>query len=243
MRIHLALVIACGFAAPLFADDKFIPPEYTIARADTPPTIDGKLDDPIWQNAKPIDEFVFPWHTAGEKEPTSARLLWDDECLYIGHVCKDKQITARHKEHDGMISKDDCFEIMLMPNPVTPEKYYNLEWNVIGGIIDNHRPNGPGKPRAEKWDAEGLRFAGTYVGTLNDDTDEDESWTCEIAIPWENFKQHLKNFPPQPGDVLRGNLNRHGGDTNMQYSQWSHGGTPKPAFHTPGRFGKFTLGE
>lgn len=223
--------------------DDFRPPEYTIRHTAQPPKIDGQLDDAVWKQAGVIDDFVFPWHTVGEKEPSVVRLLWDEECLYIGHVCTDAHITARHTERDGKIAQDDCFEIMLMPNPETPEKYYNLEWNVIGGVIDNHRPQGPDKPRAEKWDAEGLRIAGTYVGTLNDDTDRDESWTVEIAIPWQNFKAHLKHFPPRTGDVFRGNLNRHGGDTNMQYSQWSHGGTPKPSFHTPGRFGIFTLGE
>ncbi len=81
MRFPLALLLACGFAAPVAADEKFVPPEYTIARTDSPPTIDGKLDDAVWKNAKLIDDFVFPWHTAGEKEPSSARLLWDDECL------------------------------------------------------------------------------------------------------------------------------------------------------------------
>ncbi len=233
-----ALILACEFA--LFPDD-FTPPAYTIHRAVQPPVIDGKFDDDVWQRAPAIDEFVFPWHKAGEKEPSSARLLWDDEHLYIGHVCTDAYITARHTDRDGKIPEDDCFEIMLMPNPDTPLIYYNIEWNVIGGIVDNHRPHGPDKPRAEKWDASGLRLAGAHHGTLNNDSDTDQSWTVEIAIPWKNFEKHLKHSPPQPGDVLRGNLNRHGGQTNPQYSQWSHGGTPMPAFHTPSRFGKFTL--
>lgn len=235
--------IVLGLLSATASADDFRPPEYVIQRTATAPKIDGKLDDDIWKRAGVIDEFVFPWHKAGAKEPSVARMLWNDDGLYIGHVCTDAHITARHTARDGKISEDDCFEIMLLPNPESPLVYYNLEWNVIGGIIDNHRPNGPDKPRAEKWDAEGLRLAGAYIGTLNDDTDADESWTVEIAIPWKNFEQHLKRFPPQAGDVLKGNLNRHGGKTNMQYSQWSHGGTPQPSFHTPGRFGKFVLAE
>jgi hypothetical protein len=214
-----------------------------IRRAPAPPTIDGKLDDAVWDRAGVIDRFVFPWHTSGEKEPSTAWLLWDDECLYVAHLCRDAHITAVHTERDGKIPEDDCFEIMLMPNPATPQKYYNIEWNVIGGLVDHHRPHGPDQPRAAKWDAEGLRIAGSYVGTLNDDSDVDEWWGVEVAIPWRNFQPHLKHFPPKIGDVMKGNLNRHGGKTNPQYSQWSPGGTPKPAFHTPGRFGTFTLAE
>lgn len=236
----LGILVPAEFVAS--AEPAFVAPKYTVPRTATPPTIDGRLDDAVWQRAEVIREFVFPWHQSGEKEPSEARLLWDDDCLYVGHVCRDAHITALHTERDGKIPEDDCFEIMLMPNPQTPEKYYNIEWNVLGGIVDNHRPHGPNKPRAEKWDAEGLRIAGTYIGTLNDDTDNDQSWTVEIAIPWKNFLSQLNHVPPQPGDVLKGNLNRHGGKTNMQYSQWSHGGTPKPSFHTPDRFGTFLLG-
>ena len=69
-------LIACEFAAPVLADDNFTLPEYTIHRAAEPPTIDGKLDDAVWKKAAVIDQFVFPWHTSGEKEPSAARLLW-----------------------------------------------------------------------------------------------------------------------------------------------------------------------
>jgi hypothetical protein len=36
---------------------------------------------------------------------------------------------------------------MLMPDPAKPEVYFNLEFNVIGGLLDNFRPRGPNRPR------------------------------------------------------------------------------------------------
>jgi hypothetical protein len=212
-------------------------PVYLIHRAGTLITIDGKLDEPAWVAAPDVGPFHFPWWKAGKKEQTVAKMLWDDENLYVACICEDAHITAQTREHDGPVAQDDCFEIMFAPNPDKPEVYFNIEWNVIGGYVDNFRPNGPKKPRAPKWDAEGVKIAGSYVGTLNDDSDTDQYWIAEAAIPFKNFAFVGAQTPPKPGYQWLLNLNRHGGKTNMQYSQWSPGDTPTPTFHTPHRFG------
>lgn len=216
-------------------------PSYTVFRANGPIRIDGKLDEAEWFAAPDLGPMQFPWWQSGKKEQSTVKLLWDNENLYIAHVSLDGHITARHKDRDGKVFEDDCFEIMLAPDPDRPEVYFNIEWNVIGGYVDNHRPNGPKQPRAPKWDAEGVRIAGHYEGTLNDDSDVDRYWLVEVAIPWRNFRGFAKSVPPKPGATMNFNINRHGGVTNAQYSQWSAGDTAKPAFHTPHRFGKMIL--
>ncbi len=213
-------------------------PTYTVYRANEPLRVDGRLDEAAWFAAPAVRLAAFPWYESGIRHATVVKLLWDSENLYIAHVSEDKHITARHTERDGKIPEDDCFEIMIAPNPDKPEVYFNLEWNVLGGLVDNFRPNGPKQPRAPKWDAEGVRIAGSYSGTLNDDSDEDRSWTVEAAIPFRNFAAYAKSAPPKPGEHWNANLNRHGGKTNPQFAQWSPGDTPKPSFHTPHRFGR-----
>src|SRR5437867_6379392 len=58
---------------------------YEIHRAASPISIDAKLDEPAWQKAAPARDFHFNRWTAGEKEPTVAKMLWDDENLYVGY--------------------------------------------------------------------------------------------------------------------------------------------------------------
>jgi hypothetical protein len=164
--------------------------------------------------------------------------LWDDVYLFVAHICEDAHISARHTERDGYIPEDDCFEVIFAPNPDKPNVYFNIEWNVIGGFVDNHRPNGPKQPRAPKWDDTGVNIAGTSIGKLNDDSDEDEYWIVEVAIPFKNFVHAMPNTPPQAESSWNLNLNRHGGQSNPQYSQWSKADTPAPNFHTPHRFGR-----
>jgi len=115
------------------APGNFRRPEYTILRAGTPIKIDGKLDEPAWFAAPDVGEFQFPWWKEGKKEQTRAKLLWDDDNLYIGIICEDAHITARHTERDGNIPEDDCVEVMITPNLETPNIYYNIEFNLSGG--------------------------------------------------------------------------------------------------------------
>ena len=228
-----------GVAVP-GAKTKFRRPTYSILRASTSITLDGRMDEAAWHEADNMGPFHFTWWKSGKKKQTVAKMLWNDKYLYIGHICQDEHITARYKNHDDPVARDDCFEVMLTPDLGRPEFYFNIEWNVRGAYIDGHRAHGPKKPSVP-WVAEGVRIAGTYKGTLNDDSDKDQSWTCEVAIPLANFSKHMKRKSLQVGDRWNLNLNRHGGDTNLQYSQWSRADTLKPSFHTPHRFGQVTF--
>ncbi|MDB5386765.1 MAG: carbohydrate-binding family 9-like protein [Planctomycetaceae bacterium] len=236
-------LVGAMFAEIIAAEPEFNPPVYEIRRAGGPIKIDGRLDEPAWFAAPAVGEFHFTWYKSGQREHSVAKLLWDAECLYVGHICEDAHITAQHREHDGKIPEDDCFEVIFAPDPSKPEVYFNVEWNVVGGYLDNFRPAGPKQPRAKVWDAEGVRIAGTTIGTLNDDSDTDTLWMVEVAIPLKNFANNMPHTPPHPGDTWNLNLNRHGGKTNMQYSQWSPADTLLPNFHTPHRFGKVVFSK
>lgn len=238
----LNLLTSSPAAAAAAGDAAWQPPQYRVQRAGIAPKIDGQLDDPAWFAAPHAGDFAFTWWKQGPREQTRAKLLWDDEYLYIGVICQDAHITARHTERDSKIPEDDCFELMIAPDAAQPNVYFNIEFNVLGGILDNFRPHGPKQPRAPKWDAEGVKIAGRYVGTLNDDTDTDQYWQVEVAIPWRNFAP-VMGRPPQPGAAMNINFNRHGGKTNPQYSQWSRADTPQPSFHTPERFGRAVLSD
>ncbi|MGI9325897.1 MAG: carbohydrate-binding family 9-like protein [Pseudomonadales bacterium] len=232
-----ASIVLLDCAAFATAEVSFVAPVYQVQRTVAPVEIDGKLDEPAWLAAPRFRPLSFTWFKEGEQEQTVVKMLWDDQYLYVAHLCEDAHITARCEEHDGPVAKDDCLEVMIAPDPERPSFYYNLEWNVIGGYVDGHRPDGPKGPRVP-WDAEGIEIAGESVGTLNEDTDVDRFWIVEVAIPLKNFGQ-----TPKPKSVWHLNINRHGGDTNIQYSQWSPGDTPQPAFHTPHRFGRIVFSE
>ena len=211
---------------------------YTIHRSGSEIKIDGQLDEKVWKSAAAVGDFKFPWWTEGKKEQTSAKLLWDDENLYVAFRCEDAHVWAEHTERDSPVYRDDCVEVFTAPNPDQPFNYFNIEMNVREAFLDQHHPNGPGNHETPDWNAQGVKIATKVDGTLNNDADADRGWRLEAAIPFANFKVAAQHTPPNDGDVWHLNLNRLGGKTNPQHSQWSSSKTERPAFHTPQYFGR-----
>ena len=240
-------VIAClGFVA-VFAMSQGASagevPSHTIYRAGTPVTIDGRLDEPAWVGAPDFGAFVFPWWKEGKKEQTVAKMLWDDEYLYVAYVCEDAHIWAEHTARRSEVYEDDCVEVFVAPNPDRPLAYFNIEMNVLGIFLDWFQPEGPDGQRSREWKGQGIRIATSIVGTLNDDGDLDDYWILEVGIPFHNFSGVAVHTPPKPGDVWHLNLNRLGGRTNAQFSQWSASRTEEPQFHSPADFGRVTFSD
>jgi hypothetical protein len=236
----IAAALLTALALPSFAQEL---PTYSIQRAAAAIEVDGRLDEPAWLAAPDVGRFQFPWWQSGKKEQTVAKLLWDDRHLYVAYLCQDAHIWAEHKERDSPVYRDDCVEIFISPDPARPAAYINIEMNVLGVFLDQFRSGVPGEKVQEDWSATGVRIATKIAGTLNDDSDEDRHWVLEAAIPLENYTKALKIAQPKPGDMWRVNLNRLGGKTNTQHSQWSPGNTPRPAFHVPERFGTMIFSE
>ena len=231
MLRHLFLFpafLSAAFGQPL--------PRYEIFRAAGRIVVDGILDEPAWRQAPAAGEFHFNWWTAGEKEQTVAKILWDDENLYVAYYCHDKHISAEVVERHGPVSLDDAVEIFLSPNPAKVTNYYGFEINAIGTMLNFIRAdwyNGPFNTEPE-----GVRLRTSLHGLrVKHEAAGDTHWTLELAIPLKNFARDAAHTPPREGDEWRLNLNRAGGKTNAQYSTWSPVDAPRPNFHVPQSFG------
>ena len=221
--------------SPAFSSAQALP-NYDVQRAGSPIDVDGKLDEPAWKQAKPVGDFHFNWWTGGEKEQTVAKILWDDDNLYVGYYCLDKHIAASVTERHGPVSRDDCVEIFISPNPDKVHNYYGFEMNAIGTMLNFIRADWwRGGRRSEP---RGVRLWTSHQGrSLKKDTPGEDHWILEVSIPFSNFKRDAAHTPPRDGDRWRVNLNRSGGVTNAQYSTWSPVDTPRPNFHVPESFG------
>ena len=231
IRALFLLLIAASFAR---ADEGV----YTIYRTNTPLEIDGQLDELAWGAVPAVSKFVFPWWEEGEKEQTVAKILWDEQYLYVSFLCQDAHIWGKHVERDGPVFEDDCVEVFIAPNPKWPEAYFNVEMNVLGIFLDGFHPADTGIVVEGNWNTQGVRIATSIAGTLNDDEDEDRYWILEAALPLSNFAQVAAHTPPLSGDMWHLNLNRLGGQTNRQHSQWQASQTEIPNFHVPADFGR-----
>lgn len=234
MRLLSASPLA---ALALLAARPAQPVEYEIHRAAGKVVIDARLDEPAWRAAEPVGDFHFNWYESGDKEQTVAKLLWDDDNLYVSWRARDRHISAYERKRHGPVSKDDCVEIFIAPNPAKIRNYYTFEINAIGTMLNRNRADWyTGGPN---WEPEGMEYRTSFQGQeKKDESPDDREWIVEAAIPLRNFSRDAVRTPPREGDEWRLNLQRLGGKTNPQLTSWSPIPAPAKTFHTPEAFAK-----
>lgn len=217
-----------------------LPAGYVCYRTADKLKIDGKLNEGSWQKAEPTTPFV---DISGEgfAKPlykTTAKMLWDDNYLYIGAVLQEKDIKARLTKRDTIIYYDNDFEVFLDPDG-DGQNYFEIENNARGVIFDLmlDRPYRSGGNFMVQWDCPGLKLAVHCDGTLNKSKDEDKLWSVEMAIPREALTMNFSNLL-KAGNYWRINFSR---------VQWLKAGGPeenwvwqptgKVDMHMPDRWG------
>lgn len=237
-------IIAAAFAGLLILGPAVFAavPEYTALKAGCRMVMDGFLDESAWKQAPSVGPFQFPWYQSGEKELTEAKIVWDDERIYFAFKCDDRHISAEQFSPNSPVSRDDCCEAFISPVPEGPARldYTNYEINCIGTWLVGYHAKSRNAEQG-KHEPGGIVIGRYIKGTVNNDEDIDEGWVLEFSIPWTHFKDFGAEFPPKNGQVLYIGLNRCGGKTNAQYSQWAPSQTEKPQFHSPRDFGKVIL--
>ena len=102
----------------IFAQEK---KTLNIVRTDTPPKIDGVLDDAIWQTAEEAKDFVeFRPEMGVTLEPyqeTVVKMTYDDHAVYVGAYLKDKpENIMKQFNHRDNFGQQDFFGVVLNPN-------------------------------------------------------------------------------------------------------------------------------
>jgi len=87
-------------------------------RIDGPLHIDGVIDEPAWERAPPVSDFVQQDPRVNEPvtERTQVRILFDARALYFGVECFDATpggVIGRERRRDNAFKDDDRFEIVL----------------------------------------------------------------------------------------------------------------------------------
>jgi hypothetical protein len=238
MRTLLLCLIPCA----VWAQTRPAPPipSYEVRRATSPIVIDGKLDDKAWAAAATA-ELTFPWESqTGARQKTVARLLWDDDNLYVSYDCEDADITAQFTQRDDPTYRDDAVEIFINPRPAQQTTaYIGLEMNARGVLYDYLSVALTPTSRLffKRFNLDGVKVAAALNGTLNESGDKDRSWSLEVSIPWVNFEEFSRR--PASGAVWTFNLNRWDGvEPNRRMSIWSDSMLERPGPHAPERFGE-----
>lgn len=240
------------------------PEGYVCQRTTTPIHIDGIADEASWQTAPLTVPFT---DISGEGFPaprfnTQARMLWDDDYLYITAQLEEPHVWANLLQRDTIVYYDNDFEVFIDPTG-DAHNYYEIEVNAIGTLFDLSIEKPYRSPRRGyvqfQWDCPGLKVATHVDGTVNKADDKDRGWTVEMAIPRKAVAAEFDNCL-KAGNYLRVGFSRvewqHQIDKNGRYSRkkddngkflpennWTWGATGQIAMHMPERWGYVYLSD
>ena len=233
------LLSACGKKSEQAA---VVPRQYTAFRPTEEIVIDGLLDEPSWEKAAPTADFA-DISGPGFPEPlqrTFAKMLWDEDFLYIGAWIAETDVQAHLTQRDTIIWKENDFEVFLDPQG-EGRGYFELETNATGVLFDllMSKPYSEGGNFFAGWDCRDIRLATHIDGTLNDSGDTDQGWTVEMAIPTASVGWGFDN-PIGPGKTWRVNFSRVEWNGTPE-DNWVWSPTGKVDMHLPHLWGKVTF--
>jgi hypothetical protein len=154
-----------------------------VAKAASPPTIDGAGEDPCWKQTVAIDDFLNFATAMPASQPTTARLAYDDKYLYILMTCQEpllktveqrqSDVIAKVTQRDGKVLGDDSCLIFLQPDEAK-QATYEFTVNTLGTLLDARME------RDRLWETRDVKWNSSAKVAVKR---EDGYWTAEVAIP------------------------------------------------------------
>lgn len=161
-----------------------MPRSARIVRIDTPPEIDGVLDDPVWSGIEPLGALVQvdPDEGAAPTERTEIRIAYDDENLYVGVRMYDRDpsaLIAKQMVLDTSLFSDDRINLIFDTFNDHRNGYF-FQINPAGTRSDALLENNDVFRR----DWNGIWYA--------DATVDEQGWSAEFAIPFQTVSMSLR---------------------------------------------------
>ena len=200
--------------------------------------LDGRLDKPVWQTARPVRlEYAMQDGAARPALSTTVRLLWSDQSLYLAFECPYTRLTvfeprrAEGKRFDlrqaGVSLWDrDVVEAFIGTDPKQIRRYTEFEIAPTNERLDLMIPHLPEKDFA--WNS-------GFQSAVQVDP-KAKVWTCEMRIPLPA----LSDTKPVTGARWRLNLFR-SDRAHHAFLAWSP--TLTGSTHVPEQFGVLEFGD
>lgn len=218
----IILVCFCITGRVEAIDADTIKPEINAVRTDHPLNLSGKLDDPAWVNAIPVELTyeVQPGENIPAKQRTLAMILYDQDNIYIGFRCYDSvpgSIRANLSDRDKIFSDDYVIAVIDTYNnyqrgfefAVNP---FGIQGDLLKMGIGNEDPS-----YDMVWQSAAAR--------------NNEGWTAEMAIPFKSLS--FSSAKSQKWTVV---LGRNFPRDNRYIFSWTPFDRNKPNFLSQGGY-------
>jgi hypothetical protein len=195
--------------------------ETTALKIDEAIKVDGSLDEPVWEKAPEVGDFIqfSPERGKPSSMRTRVKILYDERFIYFGFICDDSEpdkVAAQITKRDGEVTTDDSV-YALLDTFHDKRNCYFFNTNLLGTQRDGRIAEN-GRTTDETWD--GIwKSAGQRT---------DFGWTAEIAVELSCIK-----YEPGKNRTWGLSLGR-GIPRLLEYSFWTG---PLESIHKVSQFG------
>ncbi len=205
---------------------------YEVRNAKKPVKIDGNWDKPQWRKAKVLEINNFIREQPLFRPVVQAKMMYDDENLYVIFRVQDQFIRSITKDINGPVWKDSAVEFFFSPD-TSSSQYFNLEVNCGGTPLLGFKAK---KPEID--DIKKIEIAHSLPQTVDPEITEKKVWTIEYKIPFDMLEKYSKIVRPKRGVNWKANFYKIAeNNSNPHHASWSVISHPKPTFHLPQYFG------
>lgn len=189
MRIVLAAFVTLCFCG-LFISEVSAVREIKAVLTETPPKIDGKLDDVCWQNVAKTGEFIQFEPERGEPatQATNVYLTYDANNLYVAFECFKADmgnLAANQTRRDSFFFSDDHVEI-LIDTFLDGRNCYAFALNPLGTQTDRRLINeGSNRRTGQSTIGTAISWDCNWEGQAGKAADK---WVAEFAIPFAELR-------------------------------------------------------
>jgi hypothetical protein len=184
-RLFIILLIFTLFTGLLFGESKGINREkyqIKISETDSPVTVDGVLNEPVWANTDVATHFqrVLPTDTGYASAQTEVRLTYTESTLYMAITCYDSLPGKRPVEslrRDFSFGKNDNF-LVFIDTYNDQTNGFSFGVSAAGAQWDGMQANG-GTVNLD-WDIKWKSAVRNYP----------DKWVAEFAIPFRSIRYH-----------------------------------------------------
>ncbi len=179
MKRAVAFIVLAGALSPAFGQEPA--KKASALHIDEAVRVDGTLDEPAWQKAGELTDFIQfqPSHGKPASLRTVLKVLYDSRSVYFGFLCYDAEpakIVSRVTKRDADLETDDAVAIGLDTFDDRRTCYVFIT-NILGTQYDG-RVVDDGSTSDATWDGVWLS-AGRRT---------DFGWSAEIAVDLQSLK-------------------------------------------------------
>jgi hypothetical protein len=181
--IFAVYVVLAGAALAAEGDPKRTPaikqPPVAVTRVETPPVIDGKLDDDAWKRAAVLKGFVQvePGDNTPPLAPTEVYLAYDEKKFYVAYHCHDdpSKVRATVARRETYFGSDD-YVVFYLDTFDDKRRAYTFVLNAYGIQGDGIVTEGRGEDYSVDlvWESKGSIV--------------EDGWVVEAAIPFKSLR-------------------------------------------------------